>query len=174
MPLNWSTKFAVRRTWRRLTIDAHPFLAGLGSEFDERFLSAMLPLSLTTVPKLGRERKYGISRTSSVVQRSVLDAFWVRTPWWPIPLKSGTTLKSRTNVALYSGTTVEDDVFLGPSCVLTNVSNPRSQVVRRGVYEPTLLRRGATVGANATIVCGDHFGQILFCGRRCRGNKRCP
>ena len=64
----------------------------------------------------------------------------------------GSNVKIQNNVAVYSGVTVEDDVFLGPSSVLTNVSNPRSQVVRRGIYETTLIRRGATVGANATIV----------------------
>ena len=74
----------------------------------------------------------------------------------------GNNVKVQNNVAVYSGTTIEDDVFLGPSCVLTNVSNPRSQVVRRGVYEPTLLRRGATVGANATVVCGTTLGRYCF------------
>ncbi len=74
----------------------------------------------------------------------------------------GANVKVQNNVAIYSGTTIEDDVFLGPSCVLTNVSNPRSQVVRRGIYEATLLRRGATVGANATIVCGTTLGMYCF------------
>jgi len=63
---------------------------------------------------------------------------------------------------VYAGVTIEDDVFLGPSCVLTNVSNPRSQVNRRDLYEQTLLRRGATVGANATIVCGTTLGRYAF------------
>jgi UDP-2-acetamido-3-amino-2,3-dideoxy-glucuronate N-acetyltransferase len=57
---------------------------------------------------------------------------------------------------------IEDDVFLGPSCVLTNVTNPRSQVVRHSLYETTRLRRGATVGANATIVCGTTVGRYAF------------
>ena len=74
----------------------------------------------------------------------------------------GNNVKVQNNVAIYSGTTIEDDVFLGPSCVLTNVSNPRSQVVRRGIYEKTLLKRGATVGANATIVCGTTLGAYCF------------
>jgi UDP-2-acetamido-3-amino-2,3-dideoxy-glucuronate N-acetyltransferase len=74
----------------------------------------------------------------------------------------GSNVKVQNNVAIYSGTTIEDDVFLGPSCVLTNISNPRSQVVRRGIYERTLLRRGATVGANATIVCGITLGRYCF------------
>lgn len=74
----------------------------------------------------------------------------------------GSNVKVQNNVAIYSGTTIEDDVFLGPSCVLTNVSNPRSQVIRHGIYEKTLLRRGATVGANATIVCGLELGRYSF------------
>lgn len=74
----------------------------------------------------------------------------------------GDNVKVQNNVAIYEGTTVEDDVFLGPSCVLTNVSNPRSQVVRQGLYEQTLLQRGATVGANATIVCGTTLGRYSF------------
>lgn len=74
----------------------------------------------------------------------------------------GCNVKVQNNVAIYSGTTIEDDVFLGPSCVLTNVSNPRSQVVRRGIYETTLIRKGATVGANATIVCNMTLGRYCF------------
>ncbi len=74
----------------------------------------------------------------------------------------GNNVKVQNNVALYTGTTVEDDVFLGPSCVLTNVTNPRSQVKRHSLYETTLLRRGATVGANATIVCGLTLGRYCF------------
>src|SRR5690606_12562888 len=65
----------------------------------------------------------------------------------------GSNVKVQNNVSIYGGTVIEDDVFLGPSCVLTNVTNPRSQVVRRGIYESTRIRRGATVGANATVVC---------------------
>ena len=74
----------------------------------------------------------------------------------------GDNVKVQNNVALYAGTVVEDDVFLGPSCVLTNVTNPRSQVVRHSLYEKTILRRGATVGANATIVCGIEIGRYAF------------
>ena len=74
----------------------------------------------------------------------------------------GDRVKIQNNVAVYTGVTLEDEVFLGPSCVLTNVSNPRSQVVRRALYEKTLLRRGATVGANATIVCGVTLGRYTF------------
>lgn len=74
----------------------------------------------------------------------------------------GQNVKVQNNVSIYSGTVVEDDVFLGPSCVLTNVTNPRSQVSRHGLYERTLLRRGSTVGANATIVCGITLGRYAF------------
>ncbi len=74
----------------------------------------------------------------------------------------GRNVKVQNNVAIYAGTKIEDDVFLGPSCVLTNVSNPRSQVVRRNLYEKTLLKRGATVGANSTIVCGVSLGNYCF------------
>ena len=74
----------------------------------------------------------------------------------------GSNVKVQNNVSIYTGTTVEDDVFLGPSCVLTNVSNPRSQVSRRSLYEETLIRRGATIGANATIVCGTTIGRYAF------------
>lgn len=74
----------------------------------------------------------------------------------------GDNVKIQNNVSIYSGCVIEDDVFLGPSCVLTNVTNPRSQVNRRGLYERTLFRRGATVGANATIVCGITLGRYCF------------
>jgi len=76
----------------------------------------------------------------------------------------GNNVKVQNNVSIYGGTEIEDDVFLGPSCVLTNVKNPRSQVQRRSLYEKTLIRRGATVGANATIVCGVTLGQYCFIG----------
>ncbi|MCP5540624.1 MAG: N-acetyltransferase [Akkermansiaceae bacterium] len=77
-------------------------------------------------------------------------------------VRVGDNVKVQNNVALYTGTEIEDDVFLGPSCVLTNVTNPRSQVVRRGLYEKTVIRRGATIGANATIVCGITLGRYAF------------
>ena len=74
----------------------------------------------------------------------------------------GDHVKVQNNVSIYEGTSIEDDVFLGPSCVLTNVSNPRSQVNRRALYEPTRIRRGATIGANATVVCGVTIGRYAF------------
>jgi UDP-2-acetamido-3-amino-2,3-dideoxy-glucuronate N-acetyltransferase len=74
----------------------------------------------------------------------------------------GNNVKVQNNVSIYTGVTIEDDVFLGPSCVLTNVTNPRSQVNRHALYERTLIRRGATVGANATIVCGVIIGRYAF------------
>lgn len=74
----------------------------------------------------------------------------------------GSNVKVQNNVSIYTGTTIEDDVFLGPSCVLTNVTNPRSQVNRHSLYEKTVIRRGATIGANATIVCGTTLGRYCF------------
>ncbi len=74
----------------------------------------------------------------------------------------GNNVKIQNNVAVYTGTTVEDDVFLGPSCVLTNVTNPRSQIKRHSLYEKILIRRGASIGANATIVCGITIGRYAF------------
>jgi UDP-2-acetamido-3-amino-2,3-dideoxy-glucuronate N-acetyltransferase len=77
-------------------------------------------------------------------------------------VRVGSNVKIQNNVSVYTGTTIEDDAFLGPSCVLTNVSNPRSQISRRAIYEATLIRRGATIGANATIVCGVTLGRYCF------------
>ena len=74
----------------------------------------------------------------------------------------GNNVKVQNNVSIYTGIVIEDDVFLGPSCVLTNVTNPRSQIVRHSLYEKTIFRRGATVGANATIVCGIELGRYSF------------
>lgn len=79
-------------------------------------------------------------------------------------VKIGNRVKVQNNVAIYTGCVLEDEVFLGPSCVLTNVTNPRSQVNRHSLYEPTLFRRGCTVGANATIVCGITLGRYAFIG----------
>lgn len=74
----------------------------------------------------------------------------------------GNNVKIQNNVSVYTGAVIEDDVFLGPSCVLTNVSNPRSQVNRHALYEKTVFKRGCTVGANATIVCGTTVGRYAF------------
>lgn len=76
----------------------------------------------------------------------------------------GDRVKIQNNVSVYAGVVVEDDVFLGPSCVFTNVTNPRAEVSRRGLYERTVVRRGATIGANATIVCGVEIGRYAFVG----------
>jgi len=76
----------------------------------------------------------------------------------------GSNVKIQNNVSIYHGVELEDDVFCGPSCVFTNVSNPRSQIVRRHLYERTVVRRGATIGANATIVCGITVGRYAFVG----------
>ena len=74
----------------------------------------------------------------------------------------GNNVKIQNNVALYTGAIIEDDVFLGPSCVLTNIVNPRSEIIRRHMYEKTIIRKGAAVGANATIVCGSTIGRYAF------------
>lgn len=76
----------------------------------------------------------------------------------------GDNVKIQNNVSIYTGVELEDDVFCGPSCVFTNVTNPRSQIVRHHLYERTLVRRGATIGANATIVCGATIGRYAFIG----------
>lgn len=76
----------------------------------------------------------------------------------------GRNVKVQNNVSLYSGVICEDDVFLGPSCVFTNVINPRSAVNRRGEYKKTYVKRGATIGANSTIVCGVTLGSFSFVG----------
>jgi len=74
----------------------------------------------------------------------------------------GDNVKVQNNVSLYTGVLVEDDVFLGPSCVFTNVINPRSAVPRRDQYMRTVIRKGATIGANATVVCGKEIGEYAF------------
>lgn len=76
----------------------------------------------------------------------------------------GDNVKVQNNVSIYSGVICEDDVFLGPSMVFTNVINPRSHVVRRGQYSQTIVRKGASIGANATIVCGHEIGEYAFIG----------
>lgn len=79
-------------------------------------------------------------------------------------VRVGNNVKIQNNVSLYTGVELEDDVFCGPSCVFTNVINPRSQIIRHHAYQQTLVRRGATIGANATIVCGVTIGQYAFIG----------
>lgn len=76
----------------------------------------------------------------------------------------GKNVKVQNNVSIYTGVVCEDDVFLGPSMVFTNVINPRSAINRRNQYERTFVRRGATIGANATIVCGIEIGEFAFIG----------
>ncbi|HMR67457.1 MAG TPA: DapH/DapD/GlmU-related protein, partial [Anaerolineae bacterium] len=76
----------------------------------------------------------------------------------------GNNVKIQNNVSVYTGVELEDDVFCGPSCVFTNVINPRSQIKRHDQYQRTLVRRGATLGANATLVCGATIGRYAFIG----------
>jgi UDP-2-acetamido-3-amino-2,3-dideoxy-glucuronate N-acetyltransferase len=76
----------------------------------------------------------------------------------------GNNVRVQNNVSIYEGVICEDDVFLGPSVVFTNVINPRSAISRKHEYLPTLVRKGATIGANATIVCGNEIGQYAFIG----------
>ncbi len=76
----------------------------------------------------------------------------------------GNNVKVQNNVSIYTGVICEDDVFLGPSMVFTNITNPRSAVIRRDQYVTTLVRRGASVGANATIVCGNEIGEYSLIG----------
>lgn len=79
-------------------------------------------------------------------------------------VKLGNNVKIQNNVSLYTGVECEDDVFLGPSMVFTNVTNPRSGVNRRDQYSKTIVRKGASIGANATIVCGHDIGEYAFIG----------
>lgn len=76
----------------------------------------------------------------------------------------GNNVKIQNNVSVYTGVICEDNVFLGPSMVFTNISNPRSAVVRKGNYEKTLVKKGASIGANATIICGNTIGEFAFIG----------
>jgi UDP-2-acetamido-3-amino-2,3-dideoxy-glucuronate N-acetyltransferase len=76
----------------------------------------------------------------------------------------GNNVKIQNNVSIYTGVTCEDDVFFGPSCVFTNVINPRSSVNRKGQYSKTHIGKGATIGANSTIVCGNDIGSFAFIG----------
>ncbi len=76
----------------------------------------------------------------------------------------GRNVKVQNNVSIYTGVICEDDVFLGPSMVFTNINNPRSAIIRKGQYLKTLVKRGATIGANATVVCGHTIGEYSFVG----------
>lgn len=79
----------------------------------------------------------------------------------------GKNCKVQNNVSVYTGVSCADDVFLGPSCVFTNVINPRSAVSRKNAYKETFVGKGATIGANATIVCGNNIGEYAFIGAGC-------
>jgi len=86
----------------------------------------------------------------------------------------GKNVKVQNNVSLYTGVICEDDVFLGPSMVFTNVVNPRSGVNRRGQYSKTVVKKGASIGANATIVCGHDIGEYAFIGAGSVVTKHIP
>ncbi len=86
----------------------------------------------------------------------------------------GRNVKVQNNVSIYTGVTCEDDVFLGPSCVFTNVTNPRSAVNRHSQYAKTIVGRGATIGANSTIVCGHNIGPFAFIGAGAVVTKTVP
>ncbi len=86
----------------------------------------------------------------------------------------GKNVKVQNNVSIYEGVICEDDVFLGPSMVFTNVHNPRSAVVRKDQYRTTMVRRGVSIGANATIVCGVELGQFCFIGAGAVVTKNIP
>jgi len=86
----------------------------------------------------------------------------------------GNNVKIQNNVSVYDAVRLEDDVFCGPSMVFTNVYNPRSAVVRKGEYRKTLVRRGATLGANCTIVCGISIGEYAFIGAGAVVNRDVP
>ena len=86
----------------------------------------------------------------------------------------GNNVKVQNNVSVYTGVTCEDDVFLGPSCVFTNVTNPRSAVNRKSQYAGTHVGKGATIGANATVVCGHDIGAYAFIGAGAVVTKHVP
>jgi UDP-2-acetamido-3-amino-2,3-dideoxy-glucuronate N-acetyltransferase len=79
-------------------------------------------------------------------------------------VKLGNNVKVQNNVSIYTGVICEDDVFLGPSCVFTNVINPRSAIVRKEEYKHTFIRKGASIGANATVICGNEIGAYALIG----------
>lgn len=86
----------------------------------------------------------------------------------------GNNVKIQNNVSIYTGVTCEDDVFLGPSMVFTNVNNPRSAINRRDQYSKTVVKKGASIGANATIVCGHDIGRFAFIGAGAVVTKNVP
>jgi UDP-2-acetamido-3-amino-2,3-dideoxy-glucuronate N-acetyltransferase len=86
----------------------------------------------------------------------------------------GRNVKVQNNVSIYTGVICDDDVFLGPSMVFTNISNPRSAIVRRDQYEKTYVGRGASIGANATVVCGHDIGEFAFVGAGAVVTKNVP
>jgi UDP-2-acetamido-3-amino-2,3-dideoxy-glucuronate N-acetyltransferase len=86
----------------------------------------------------------------------------------------GNNVKVQNNVSIYTGVTCEDDVFLGPSCVFTNVINPRSAISRKSEFAKTYIGKGATIGANATIVCGHDIGEYAFIGAGAVVTKNVP
>lgn len=79
-------------------------------------------------------------------------------------VKLGNNVKVQNNVSLYTGVICEDDVFLGPSMVFTNIINPRSAIIRKDQYETTIVEKGASIGANSTIICGNRIGRYSFIG----------
>jgi UDP-2-acetamido-3-amino-2,3-dideoxy-glucuronate N-acetyltransferase len=89
-------------------------------------------------------------------------------------VKLGRNVKVQNNVSIYSGVICADDVFLGPSCVFTNVINPRSAINRRGGYQQTRVEQGATIGANATIICGNNIGAYAMVGAGAVVTKMVP
>lgn len=86
----------------------------------------------------------------------------------------GRNVKVQNNVSIYTGVVCDDDVFLGPSCVFTNVINPRSAICRKDQYAPTHVGKGATIGANSTIVCGHNIGEYAFVGAGAVITKNVP
>ena len=89
-------------------------------------------------------------------------------------VKLGDNVKVQNNVSIYTGVICEDDVFLGPSMVFTNVINPRSAIIRRNEYMATTIRKGASIGANATIICGNEIGRYAFIGAGAVVTKNIP
>ncbi|MEP6778494.1 MAG: N-acetyltransferase [Gemmatimonadaceae bacterium] len=89
-------------------------------------------------------------------------------------VRIGNNVRIQNNVSVYEGVVLEDDVFCGPSMVFTNVYNPRSAVSRKDEYRPTLVQRGASIGANATIVCGNNIGAFAFIGAGAVVNRDVP